>query len=62
VVAVDGAACAVWRHEAVGGALRLDVEPFGRPSREVRAGVAAEAERLASFLGLEPGGPRWATP
>jgi hypothetical protein len=52
----------VRRHEAAGGTLRVDVEPFARPSGKLRAAVAAEAERLAAFLGLHPAEPRWAAP
>ena len=62
VVTVDGAARATWRHEAAGSTLRVAVEPFVRPSRDVRAGVLAEAARLASFLGLEACEPEWAAP
>ena len=62
VVAVDGAACAVWRHEGVGGTVRLAGEPFARPSSAVRDGVRAEAARLAAFLGLDPAEPEWAAP
>jgi hypothetical protein len=32
----------------------VTVEPFARPGRDVRAGVEAEAARLASPLGGEP--------
>ncbi len=48
---VDGRIEGLWRQEKKGRKLVLTVEPFGRPSRLVRAGVSAEAERLAAFLG-----------
>jgi hypothetical protein len=46
----------VWRHELKGGKLAVRVERFagGRPPKWLRDGVAAEAERLAEFLGGEP--------
>ena len=62
VVAVDGAACAVWRHEADGGTLRVAVEPFARPSAAVREGVRDEVARLAAFLELDVSEPAWAAP
>ena len=48
----DGRILGVWSHETGGDALRVAVEPFGRVPKHVRAGAEAEAERLASFLGL----------
>jgi hypothetical protein len=54
VVLVDGRIAGVWRHERAGSALRVAVEPFEAISAPVRAGVEAEAERLAAFLGGSP--------
>lgn len=54
IVVVDGRVAGLWRHELNGGTLRVAVEPFGRLARERRAAVAAEAERLGTFLGGEP--------
>jgi hypothetical protein len=36
--------------------LRVEIEPFETPSKQVRAAAEAEAERLAAFLGgaVEP--------
>jgi hypothetical protein len=58
VLLVDGAIAGVWSHEVKGDRVAIAVEPFARVGREVRAGVEAEAARLAAFLG---GGPdlRW---
>ena len=52
-VAVDGRVVAVWRGERAKGTLAVTVEPFGRLGRAVRAGIAAEADDVARFLGLE---------
>jgi hypothetical protein len=55
VVVHDGAMVATWAHEPAGDRLAITVEPFaGRLPRDVRAGVEAEAARLAAFLGGEP--------
>jgi uncharacterized protein YcaQ len=53
---VDGRIEGVWKHELKGGALRVEVDRFagGRVPKWLRDGVAAEAERLAEFLGGEP--------
>jgi hypothetical protein len=48
---VDGRIEGVWRHERKGRRLTLTVEPFARPSKSMRSGVSAEAEKLALFLG-----------
>jgi hypothetical protein len=50
-VVVDGRIAGVWEHEAKGGAVTVRVTPFARPDAALRAGVEAEAERLAAFLG-----------
>jgi uncharacterized protein YcaQ len=57
---VDGRIEGLWRQEKKGRKLVLTVEPFGRPSRLVRAGVSAEAERLAAFLGCSLERVSWA--
>jgi hypothetical protein len=54
IVTVDGKIAGLWRHELRGGTLSVAVEPFGRLAKVRRAAVAAEAERLAAFLGGEP--------
>jgi hypothetical protein len=55
VVCVDGRFAGVWRHERRGArGLLVEVEPFApRVPAAVRAGVEAEAQRLAAFLGGE---------
>jgi len=53
VLLVDGVMAGVWRHERKGRRLVVQVEPFRRASRAVRDAAAAEAERLAAFLGGE---------
>jgi len=47
---VDGRIEGVWRQDRQGRKLTLRVEPFARPSKSMRSGVLAEAERLALFL------------
>lgn len=51
VVVLDGRIAGVWEHEAKGAAVTVTVTPFGRRGAALRAGVEAEAERLAAFLG-----------
>ena len=58
VVVVDGRIAGVWSHELRRDRLEVRVEPFARPKRAERAGVEAEAERLAAFLGGSPA-VRW---
>lgn len=54
VVVADGRIVATWGHELGRGRLELRVEPFGRVTRAQRDAVAAEADRLADFLGGRP--------
>jgi uncharacterized protein YcaQ len=54
VLLVDGRMAGVWSHELRGGRVAITVEPFAPVAREVRAGVEAEAGRLAAFLDGEP--------
>jgi uncharacterized protein YcaQ len=51
VVVVDGRIKGTWRHERRGDELEVEVVPWADPGEEVRTAVAAEAERLAGFLG-----------
>jgi hypothetical protein len=51
VLLVSGRMAGVWRHEHKGTTLRVEVEPFGALPRWTRPMIAAEAERLAEFLG-----------
>ncbi len=51
VLLVDGVMAGVWRHERKGRRLVVEVEPFGRLARGVRAAVEGETERLAAYLG-----------
>ncbi len=57
VVVVDGAIVGALSHERRGGGLAVEVQLFGRAGRALRAGIAAEADRLAACLGLEAGKP-----
>jgi hypothetical protein len=50
VLLVDGHVEGVWRHERKNGRLEVRIEPFARQPQRVRAGVAEEAERLATFF------------
>jgi hypothetical protein len=54
VLLVDGRMVGVWSYEAGGDRVTISVEPFAPVGSEVRAGVEAEARRLAAFLGGEP--------
>ncbi len=49
VLAVDGRVAGVWRHVRGARELCVEIEPFGRLPRWARAGVEAEAARLAAF-------------
>jgi Winged helix DNA-binding domain len=51
VVLVDGRMLGVWSHERASDRLVVEIEPFGRLSRAVKAGIETEAELLAGFLG-----------
>lgn len=51
VVAHDGRMVGTWGHEQAGTRLRVEVSPFQPLAPAVRAGVEAEAERLAGYLG-----------
>jgi uncharacterized protein YcaQ len=51
VLVRDARILGTWRHERAGERLEVEVAPFAPAPRAVRAGVAAEAERLAGFLG-----------
>jgi hypothetical protein len=51
VLLVDGRMAGVWSHERRGSAVAVQVEPFEAVEPAVRAGVEAEAERLAAFVG-----------
>ena len=53
VLLVDGRMEGVWSHERKGERLVVELEPFGRLPRAVRAGAEAEAAALAEFLGGE---------
>jgi hypothetical protein len=53
VLLVDGRFAGVWRHERVGDALIVEIEPFAGLGDEVRSAAEQEAQRLASFLGGE---------
>lgn len=62
VLFVDGRIQGVWRHERRGRRLAVTIEPFARRvPRRVRDAAAAEAERLARFMGGELS-LAWATP
>jgi hypothetical protein len=51
VLLVDGRMAGVWSHELAGDRLVVEIEPFARLSRTIKAGAEAEAEALAGFLG-----------
>jgi hypothetical protein len=51
---VDGMVAGVWRRAKRGKRLEIVVEPVRRLSRDERASVQDEAERIGAFLGVEP--------
>ena len=51
---VDGVCAGIWRRRKTAKRVELTVEPARRLTRAERAGVGEEAERIGSFLGLEP--------
>ncbi|MGH2901707.1 MAG: DNA glycosylase AlkZ-like family protein, partial [Solirubrobacteraceae bacterium] len=53
VLLVDGRIAGVWKHEHRHGTLTVEIDPFGDPGAEVRSQAAAEAARLARYLGAE---------
>ncbi|HEX5782322.1 MAG TPA: winged helix DNA-binding domain-containing protein, partial [Solirubrobacteraceae bacterium] len=53
VLLVDGRIAGVWSHESNGDGLVVEIEPFKRLTRDIKAGAEAEAEALAGFLGGE---------
>src|SRR5262249_55428482 len=50
VLLVNGRMVGVWKHEIKGRTVSVEVTPFGPLPRWTRAGIEAEAERLARFL------------
>jgi Winged helix DNA-binding domain len=61
VLLVDGRMAGVWKHERAKGRVRIDIEPFGRVPKTVRAGAEEQAAALAAYLGGEAE-LRWAAP
>jgi Winged helix DNA-binding domain len=53
-VVVDGVAAGVWDRRKRARVIELVVRPARRLTRDLRAAVDAEAERIGGFLGLEP--------
>jgi hypothetical protein len=51
VLLVNGRMAGVWKHEQKGRSVFVEVEPFAKLPRWTRGAIAAEAERLATFLG-----------
>jgi uncharacterized protein YcaQ len=51
VLLAGGRMAGVWSHEAKGGRMSVEIEPFGALGRRERAAAEAEAESLAAFLG-----------
>jgi Winged helix DNA-binding domain len=54
VLLVAGRMDGVWRLDRKARRAVIEIEPFKRVTRAVRAEAEAEAERLAAFLGAEP--------
>jgi hypothetical protein len=51
---IDGVVEGLWRRAKSAKAVELQVEPGRRLTADERAGIEAEAERIGSFLGVEP--------
>jgi Winged helix DNA-binding domain len=51
VLLVNGHMAGVWKHEHKGRTVSVEIEPFAKLARWTRTHIAAEAERLASFVG-----------
>jgi hypothetical protein len=51
---VDGVCAGIWSRKKTSKRVELTVQPARKLSRDERAGVEAEAERIGAFLGLEP--------
>jgi hypothetical protein len=51
---IDGIAAGLWERKKRGRRIELQVTPSRKLTRVERAGVGTEAERIGSFLGLEP--------
>ena len=54
LLVVDGVAAGVWRRRKRGRRVEIDVAPAGSLTKRRRVEVAAEAERIGAFLGLDP--------
>jgi len=54
LLVVDGLAAGIWRRKKSAKRIELTVEPARRLTRPERAAVAAEADHIGAFLGLEP--------
>ena len=50
-VVVDGEILGTWRPRTKGDQLTVQLTPWRRPTRQVRALIDGEAERLAAFRG-----------
>ncbi|WP_329124823.1 winged helix DNA-binding domain-containing protein [Streptomyces sp. NBC_01465] len=50
VFLLDGFLAGVWRLKEEKGAARLEIEPFGKPTRAERAALAEEGERLLASM------------
>jgi hypothetical protein len=54
LLVVDGVAAGIWQRKQRGKRIDLTISPARRLTRAQRAGLAAEAERIGAFVGLEP--------
>lgn len=53
VLLVNGHMAGVWKHETKGRTVSVEISPFDKLPRWTRTHIAAEAERLAAFVGGE---------
>jgi hypothetical protein len=53
-VLVDGVVAGTWRRAKKGKKVEITVEPARRLTKQEHSELEAEAERIGSFLGVEP--------
>ena len=53
MVLVDGRMAGVWDYDRQRSQIVVNVDMFAPPTDEVRQDIAAEAQRLGSFLGAD---------
>ena len=49
MVLINGAIAGVWSHKLQGKRLHVEIDPFGKLNKDVRAGIERAAMHLAQF-------------